>query len=85
MTTKSFTDHVANVTNRLWPGRTIALSSSGMLSSFESSSDPLTATAAVFSLHMSRIHRGWSSFVGSTCCAFTTPAWIVGGGISSKA
>mmetsp|Transcript_6242 Transcript_6242/g.26523 ORF Transcript_6242/g.26523 Transcript_6242/m.26523 type:complete len:232 (-) Transcript_6242:539-1234(-) len=73
LTTKSFTDHVANVTNNSSPGRTILLSSLGMLSSFDSSSEPVTATAAVFSLHMSRIHFGWSFFVGSTCCMFTTP------------
>ena len=32
-----------------------------------------------FSLHMSRIHLGWSSLLGSTCCRLTTPDDTRGG------
>ena len=83
--TKSVTLAVPNVTKSSSPGPTCD-SSVGLFSSLASSSLSMTflSTAWTFSLHMSRIHFGWSVLDGSTSCRLVTEPSTTGGGSTSN-
>jgi len=83
--TKSVTLAVPNVTKSSSPGCTWS-SSGGLLWSLASSSLSMTflSTACTFSLHISRIHCGWSCLDGSTSCMLVTEPSMTGGGSTSN-